>query len=123
MKLSKFLLISMVFLLIASTGVISSSAINAEEQNGTVTLETDALIMEIRGASNVPQFFFWENANDTTTYKFQLDQIFEAVDNNSNGIYDLGEDTMVVNSMIALASRIWEFSEFVLIFCFSICYR
>ena len=104
----------MVFLLIASTGVISSSAINAEEQNGTVTLETDALIMEIRGASNVPQFFFWENANDTTTYKFQLDQIFEAIDNNTNGVYDLDEDTMVANSMISLTSRIWEFSDFVL---------
>ncbi len=112
MKISKFLLISMVFLLVASTSVVSSSAIGAETQNGTTTLETDALIMEIRGDSNVPQFFFWENANDTTTYKFQLDQIFEAIDNNSNGIYDLGEDLKVPNTLIALSSRTWDFSEF-----------
>lgn len=102
----------MVFLLITATTITTNAKMGAKKKSGNTTIETDTLAVEIKGGLNVPSFFFWHIDEDNTTYKLQLDQIFEAVDNNSNEVYNLGEDKRVANSHLSLASLNWNFSDF-----------
>ncbi len=102
-------------LLLGSIIPSSGQGIGIVTQTGLTTLETDSLVVEIRGDTNVPQFFFWQPGNDTDTYKLQLDSVFEILDNDSDGAYTLGEDKLVPNSIISLTSFTWDFSEFDLV--------
>ncbi len=107
--------ISIIFMAILLVGITNTSAkgINSQYNNGITTLETDSMVIEIKGATNIPAFFFYAPGNDTDTYRLQLDSIFEIIDDDGNGIYDAAEDTLVPNSNLALASLNWEFSDFI----------
>ncbi|MCY3412711.1 MAG: hypothetical protein INQ03_13820 [Candidatus Heimdallarchaeota archaeon] len=106
-------LISIFSLFLIFSIPVSAQGIGAQTSNGIVTLDTDKIVIEIKGGSNIPSFFFHEVGEDTETYKLQLDAIMEVVDNNSNGIYDLDEDKKVASSIISLATLNWEFSDLV----------
>ncbi len=58
-------------LLLGSIVPISGQEIGIVTQTGMTTLETNSLVVEIRGDTNVPQFFFWQPGDDTDTYKLQ----------------------------------------------------
>ncbi len=105
------LLMSVIFVAPVSGGMIGSKS------NDAIKIETDKMIIEVKGGAFNPFFFFYENgqeANETAHYKFQLDQIFESEDLNGDMLFDNETDTVVANSMVALSSLTWEFSEFVI---------
>lgn len=112
-KIYGLFLLTVLFLSIGSTAT-PDQGIAAGNKNGVVTLQTDGLVIEIVGNSNIPSFFFWAPGNDTDTYKLSFDQVFEVTDSNANGIYDLGNDSVVPNTYAALAAFNWDFSEFAL---------
>ncbi len=85
--------------------------IKSSKGNGKVTLVTDSISVEITGGSNIPAFFYWNINDPNTTYRVSFDSMFEMLDQNSNGEYDLGTDKMVPATTIALASYDWEFSD------------
>lgn len=99
-------------MLLASTPSTLGAGLGAETKAGLITLDTGSLVVEIKGGVEIPQFFFWESGNDTDVYKLQLDQVFEVLDNNSNGIYDLHEDQRLGDTTVPLATLSWEFSDF-----------
>jgi hypothetical protein len=59
----------------------------------------------------VPFYFFYATDNENETYRLQFDLMFEVKDLNSNGIFDPENETIVPNSILALASMNWELSE------------
>jgi hypothetical protein len=107
-----FFSIILISLLVLSATVSTNAKVDREKKSDNATIETDTLAVDIKGGANVPFFFFWKVGEESTTYKLQLDQIFEAVDDNGNSQYDLGEDTRVPNSFLALSSLFWNFSDF-----------
>jgi hypothetical protein len=99
----------------ALPSMAGSTGKNYSKEAGKVVLETDTLAVEITGGQNIPAFFFWEIGNESVTYKVQFNQVFEAIDENSNGIFDLQNDSKVLNSQVSLASLEWDFSEFLVV--------
>ena len=95
-----------------SAGNTGNDRIQHEAQNGMVTLETDSIVIQVVANQEVPFYFFWSTQNPEEKYKLQFYTIFEIIDTNGNGIYDPGNDTIVPNSKVALASFDWEFSDF-----------
>jgi hypothetical protein len=113
MKIIKLLFsIVLISMLVLSATVSTNAKVDSEKKSDSITIETDTLAVDIKGGANVPFFFWWEQGEESSTYKLQLDQIFEAFDNNSNGEYDLGEDRRIPNSHISLPALNWDFSEF-----------
>ncbi|MCY3413072.1 MAG: hypothetical protein INQ03_15650 [Candidatus Heimdallarchaeota archaeon] len=107
----KYRLFLLNFILALMITISSSSAIGVYANTDNYIIETDKLVMEVRGGAQNPFFFFYEPGNDTVTYKFALDQVFEIIDNNNNTEYDYGNDTIVPQSQLSLSSLEWEFSE------------
>ncbi|MHA2169588.1 MAG: hypothetical protein ACXAB7_06805 [Candidatus Kariarchaeaceae archaeon] len=113
MKIIKlFFSIVLISMLVLSATVSTNAKVDSEKKSDSITIETDTLAVDIKGGANVPFFFWWEQGEESSTYKLQLDQIFEAFDNNSNSEYDLGEDRRIPNSHISLPALNWDFSEF-----------
>ncbi|MHA2248777.1 MAG: hypothetical protein ACXAD7_00375 [Candidatus Kariarchaeaceae archaeon] len=114
MKLTKLYFgIGLAVLLLSSIAVSPvHSMANYKKTTGKVTLETDTLAVEITGGANIPSYFFWKIGENTTTYKIQFSQVFEAIDNNTNGNFDLQEDKKVQETLVSLGSMNWDFSEF-----------
>ncbi len=110
-KVISFFSISLIFLLLLSTGTTVSGDVDGETEADTTTVQTDALVVEIKGGFNVPFYFFWDADSPDVKYKIQMDGIFEANDSNSDGVYDLGTDKKVGGASVSLASLSWEFSE------------
>jgi hypothetical protein len=77
-----------------------------------VTLSTDAIEIKITGAGEVPHFHWWDPNTTDVDYHVMFVKLFEANDTNSNGVFDLGNDTMI-GAPFALPTTDWEISEFV----------
>ncbi len=107
--MSMSIILSLTFSL---TAPVAHAKVKNERSGDNVSLTTDTLAVEIKGGGNVPFFFFYKVGENETTYKLQLSQIFEAEDDNSDGVYDNGTDKKVAGSTLALSSLSWEFSDF-----------
>ncbi|OLS23129.1 MAG: hypothetical protein HeimC2_27470 [Candidatus Heimdallarchaeota archaeon LC_2] len=110
-KAISFFGISLIFLLLLSNGTTVRGDVEGDTDGDTTTVQTDGLVVEIKGGFNVPFYFFWSTDSPDVKYKIQMDSIFEANDSNINGVYDLASDKKVPGSGITLASLTWEFSD------------
>lgn len=112
-KMKIFVGATLVLLMLFSlNGMTSYAAPNAKRNGNTASIETNTLVVNVQGGSNVPAFTFYSKSDTGRTYRLQLDSIFEAVDKNGNGVYDLQGDQRVPNSNVALSSLSWVFSSF-----------
>lgn len=96
----------------APMAAAQGSGIQYQESAGTVTLTTDDIAVKVTSVGQVPHFHWWDPNNTAVDYHVMFVKLFEAQDNNSNGIFDLGTDTMI-GPPFALPSANWEFSGFV----------
>lgn len=105
-----------IFALLMSMLIISPvTGLNGVKSVDYMIIETDKIVIEVKGGAYNPFFFLYEKGQDTNEsahYKFQLDQIFESEDLNNNTSYEFENDTIVPQSQLSLASLMWEFSEF-----------
>lgn len=110
------ILIALSALVIMALGVPMAAAQGSEIQYqhsaGTVTLTTDDIAIRVTSVGEVPHFLWWDPNNTDIDYHVMFVKLFEAIDNNSNGAFDLGTDK-IVGPPFALPSADWEFSGFV----------
>ncbi|MCF2140639.1 MAG: hypothetical protein K9W44_11350 [Candidatus Lokiarchaeota archaeon] len=104
-----FIGLSLLALLVFSIHPISASA--ASDKN--ISIQNDYIALKITGGQNVPQYSFWAVNNNDTKYQVKFNRLFEVVDENDNGVYDKGTDSMVPRSNEALPSFTWDFSDIV----------
>lgn len=89
-------------------------------QGGTskIYFENENFAIQITGNQNVPQYQFWRPSdnltiNETTKYQVKFTKVFEFIDEDGDGGFSPGNDTMVPHSTDALASMSWEFGDIV----------
>lgn len=100
LKMATFMVFSLIFLL----------SNTAHAQQGNVTIENENIVVNITGGGNVPKFSF-NQPNSTDTYRIQFHKMFEVVDTNANNVFDSSDETVVPQSVQALASWSWDFSD------------
>jgi hypothetical protein len=112
---AKGVLVAFALVLMSSTVPLAAAQgnqIQYQHSQGIVTLSTDAIEIKITGAGEVPHFHWWDPNTTDVDYHVMFVKLFEANDTNSNGVFDLGNDTMI-GAPFALPTTDWEISEFV----------
>jgi hypothetical protein len=88
-----------------------SAGIQYQHSAGIVTLTTEDIDIKVTGVNQAPHFHWWDPNNPTVDYHVMFVKLFEANDTNSDGIFDLGSDSMV-GPHFALPTIGWDFSGF-----------
>jgi len=95
--------------------ITSSVAVGTNQgKSDNVQVSTDNLVVQVTGGGNVPMYTFWNVNDNTTKYKVQFSQAFEAQDSTTNGTagaFDHGIDSQVPGSTLALSKLSWGFSN------------
>lgn len=108
---SKYRISIYVAIILALFPITSSINFVSGNDEKAVEINNGELAIKVTGNDNVPQYSFWSpNANDSK-YQVKFNRLFEAIDENGNGLYDKGEDSKVPSSSESLSSLKWNFSS------------
>ena len=73
-------------------------------------INNDLITFSVTGL-NIPMYSFWLSSQETIKYEVKFLLLFEIVDQNQDGIYTPDVDSQVPESIYALPSLSWEFSD------------
>ncbi|WP_371805089.1 hypothetical protein [Candidatus Lokiarchaeum ossiferum] len=97
-------------LIIACLSIMPFCNRSSAGRNDDFYIQNDQISISITGGANTPAYSLWQLNQNNSKYQVKFNRLFEVVDENQNGEYDKGNETIVPASNDALASLSWNFS-------------